>query len=709
MSRAPTPSGNFIDLSDAHAKATVDVQGEDKDMQKAMAASMKDTTTQENGTTSSGRYFGSADRPHYPASQWALAPIASSREVVEHPPAFKRRRVPGQPAFLRSSSDTDYNASLLTIYHSIPLAREALLLPSLHIYSYGHDPEWWSGTTNENDKILSSPEYRAGDDDQRRYLAEVQCLMAFLDNTSRAYGSVDALSGMRHYQNSETDDKWTKLFEAWRTAAVRQSPDQPLTQVFTSVGARSSGPLIPGTDIEEKEMFQLEGAVRGAPSLTAVLDKVLWYDVPNEALDDVWLERLSHIFTLRIYNDATAATDLGVDPIEVLYLDRYTSERKDVVLRMRQRRQILLREIDRWSRAQYKVAHLPNVHTGPSPADMKSILETAKGLVPTAMDESLRSANDYTSRLTPADNGPVQQHMDALIAQVDANVKKLGQKKAELDLQIRAIMSDLTDPEQSSAPLKNKYTLQGVSTKPNITYLRRHNPDLIDLDEESDDAHESWQWWRLAWGEENEQQLGELSSQINGIPELLTNSAASPYSVRKVTLEEVLHSTRNENTMATLVYADSTAMDFAQSPLSTSLQSFVEQDNRALEDEITHHRLQHSGRQRAWSNETNSTIMDDGNPFEDGASSPNHASDTTPLSSSTLRSPSELSSPTRARSTSDSMHSINLMDEPPSYESIAGRQPAEMSTKSGNKIGHFAEQLLLNVEQHEQEAKKELK
>jgi hypothetical protein len=37
------------------------------------------------------------------------------------------------------------SSGLLTILHSIPLAREALLLRNKPLFDYGHDPQWWNG------------------------------------------------------------------------------------------------------------------------------------------------------------------------------------------------------------------------------------------------------------------------------------------------------------------------------------------------------------------------------------------------------------------------------------------------------------------------------------------------------------------------------------------------------------------------------------
>src|SRR4051812_40824173 len=128
---------------------------EDPNIQRAITESMRSTLpAQENGITGAGSHFGPAKRDYYEPGNWALTTFASSREIIDHPPPTKRRRLDDEPAFLRGSKETDYLAPLLTIYHSIPLAREALLARTLKVHTYGHDASWWSGSTDENTKAL---------------------------------------------------------------------------------------------------------------------------------------------------------------------------------------------------------------------------------------------------------------------------------------------------------------------------------------------------------------------------------------------------------------------------------------------------------------------------------------------------------------------------------------------------------------------------
>lgn len=679
-------------------------ENEDEQLKQAMAASLNDVPGQENGTIGGGQHFGPAQRAHYNPSQWGMVPIASSREFVDHPPPQKRRRRPGEPAFLRGSPETGYNAPLLTIYHSIPLAREALIFPPLQVLEYGHNPEWWSGASDENSKSLSMQESSPGAEDRKKFSAEIQCLMAFLDNTNRAYGSVEALSELRFYQYFQAETPYTKLAEAWQTAAMEESPNQPLTQIFTSIAAQ--GPEIRGASPEEKELLQIEAAVREAQSQTEILDKIFWNDVSTHPIGDVWMERFGHVVTLRILNDESGASKLGITPTEVWYVDRYTPALREKMFEMRQRRHTLLKDIENLNKTQHKIAEMPGVKANTSRVNIRTALEAAKELMPLAVDDTLRAQTNLIEVSDKTDAAQIQKSIDHLLGEIDGKVKAIKQRKSELNAQIKVIMSDLTDPNTSTIPLREKFVLQGVSTKPNVTYVRKFNRDLIGMDDNEDEPHEAWQWWRTAWDEPPNQQSIPSDSHTNGFIDQSNDMDDSvPFSVSRVSVEEVLEAAKNEHRTAILIYANETAMTFAPSPLPSSLRKFVEQDNRAFEDEMFQKHVQQVDHERRWSNETNSTAMDDTNPFNDTTYA-QYGREATPMTTSTIRSLSGQPSPKRSRSSDDSMRNINLMDdEPPSYDDAAAAANTgsqEMHEKRGNRIGYFAEQFLHDVEQKEQ-------
>lgn len=653
------------------------------------AESMRNVHGQENGTIQSGQHFGPAQRSYYPEAQWALAPIASSREVVEHPPPQSRRRRSGEPAFLRGSAATGYIAPLLTIYHSIPLAREALLSLFLEVLAYGHNPDWWTGTSDENSKLVSVRQASPGDTDRLNYLCEIQCLMAFLDNTSRAYGSVDALAGLRFFQYLRPQSSFTHFLEAWQSAAMHEKLDEPLTQVFTSTATK--GPDLNGTPADSKDVFLIEGPVKHATDQIRLLDLIVWNDALDQALDNVWFEKFGHVFTMRIHNDEPASTKLNLLPTEIWYLDRYTSEFREVTFDMRYRSRAIVHEIARLSKAQQRLRETSVGGASGARVNVRQALEAGRDLLPVAAvaKSEVEEGFEQATVNTDEELAEVQNEINELIERLDLVLKHLDQQKAELRSQMTATMSDFIDPANSSRPLRHKYVLQGVSTKPNITYFRRLNPDLIDMHEDdNDEPFEVWQWWRTEWIEN-----GNDTAHDSGlIPEDTTNGRP-PYSVQKVSVAQVQDAVKSEHSTAVLVYADTTAMEFRPSPLPAALRKFVEHDNHAFENENSLNHVQQSSRARGWSQATNSTTMDDNNPFRDPAQ-PDDVREMTPMSTGTIRSLDGQPSPKRPRSSDDSVSDTTLMDSPPPYETVAGHERQEMVEKKGSKIGELTNQLL---------------
>lgn len=176
----------------------------DDDLAKALAQSMQGVPQpsefgpQEVGTTgantsSVSASFGPAlpDKKYDPSS-WALT-TTKAEEVLLDPEPRDRRRIPGNPALLRSSSYGDNLGAVLTILHSIPLARQALFACWHTPLNQGYGEHWWKTGQNQ----LTRRIVRADDDEiAGRILEETQRCMAFLDKTDRAYGCADGLADM---------------------------------------------------------------------------------------------------------------------------------------------------------------------------------------------------------------------------------------------------------------------------------------------------------------------------------------------------------------------------------------------------------------------------------------------------------------------------------------------------------------------------------
>ncbi|KIW57351.1 hypothetical protein, variant 2 [Exophiala xenobiotica] len=713
MSRPPSRTDHgrsFVDLSYDHAEAfasdakTLREQEEMNDpaIQRAMAESLQQNLpAQENGVTSTGAHFGPAKREYYEPSSWALTTFSTAREIIDHPPPSKRRRIDDEPAFLRGPKETDYLAPMLTIYHSIPLAREAMLMPSLKIHAYGHENSWWSGTTDENVKALSTDSTLRIDRDECNVLAEVQCLMAFLDRTNRAYGSVDALADLQKVRRSKDSSSFLRVMQAWSTAALRQDPSEQLTQVFTSTAVKDDGS---GNNRQEENMVCVEPFINPAlgQTLVDILDTTVWDDERGN-IDDVWIDHAAEIFTIRIRdpNPGKAGLNLSLDP--VWYPDRYMHECREATMQIRKQLQHLRRDIEQCTAIQRRcdIAKVPDNRVLMTREVLDAAAKASAGVIgKTSISHGLYDGQGAISEdaVSAADVEEVRQELQSILRRIEQKSQQLEQRKAGLRLTMRKIASQLTQPTPESPNLpRRKYTLQGVSTKTNITYVRRPSQDLLHLDdEESSSEDPESQWWKMAWLQDEDANAAPVAGPITreqaeaGQNNPLGPSAAAgdgsrPYTVLKITEKEVLEAVRSEHQSVLLVYANENAMRFKGSELSLPLRRFVERDNQAFSEELR----EEEGTPIDQSVDVEAETEFEDVPLIDQTGSSSSVREFTPKSTSSpgVRDEDGQPSPKRAKEGNGSHSEL-----PPSYEDSVGKP--EMQERKVNKIGLYAEQML---------------
>ncbi len=697
MSRPPSRADRGVkDLTSEYAQASATVnkspqeQDEDADLQAAIKLSLgQGVQGQENGVTGTGQQFGPALQSNYDPRQWSMMPIATSREVVDHPPPATRRRIDGTPAFLRGSKETGYLGALLTIFHSIPLAREALLLPSLGVLSYGYVPDWWSGNSDENRKSLSLQMNQRSDKNRLNLLAEVQCLMAFLDNTKRAYGSVDALADLFALRTVQSDTPFSGFLEAWRTAAVFEFPQEQLTQIFSSTAMKSVSPE--STPIS-KEMVCLEPQVNRIEGqlLVDLMDATVWNDTVDN-LDDIWISHCAEVFTIHMYDPGQKDDGLHLTTSPVWFPDRYMEHCRDLTQQMRQEMRTIRKEINKYAALQWKCQFVP----GPAGKriSIRDVLDATSKSSTNAMVDRY-SDDKQSALLATTEAEQIQPDVEAILDRIDQKLDALEEAKLKLQAQMLKIARQLSQPsEDPSEPPFKEYVLQGVSTRPDVVYIRQRNPDLLGLDDEDSSVREEWQWWRLSWSNSNVPRVmhppmigpltkDEVEAAKNASGGWANNEECPPpYSVIKVSELDVIESAKVEWNSVVLVYANQNAMSFQGVPLSQELQSFVKRDNVMFERECSDEM-----RQAVWSSQ---------DTFENVQLDDTHNArfadrEFTPMSvSSSHRDENGQPSPKRPKS-SDADREPD--DRPPPYdENVA--QP-EMQEMHKNKIGIYADQLL---------------
>lgn len=293
---------------------------------------------QETGVTNTNQKFGRATRDDYDQGEWAMTLFNSSaREIVTAPDPVDRKRQAGEPAFIRPTQDSLYLGGLFTILHSIPLAREALLLRNKARSNYGQDSQWWNGQPIYLPKIVTIHEAQDGNADWDDILYESQRLVAFLDSTTRAFGSTDALAGLKCLETYGSGSAVGTYLEAWKEAAMAADPGNPLTTVFSSTAYKrppkddGMDQDLPEEDPIDKEFFTLEPYVEPVHGQTLydVLDGTIWSDTPGELLDDIWLEHVADVLTIQLDGaDSVKAVDVKIPA--TFYPDRYLASCRDI-------------------------------------------------------------------------------------------------------------------------------------------------------------------------------------------------------------------------------------------------------------------------------------------------------------------------------------------------------------------------------------------
>jgi hypothetical protein len=311
-------------------------------MRKAIAMSKgedPDLAPQETGILDpQSKKFGPATRTHYEPEEWALTFAgAQTQEILLNPEPNDRRRQRNAPVFIKPSPSGHRLPALITILHAIPMAREALLNRTYTLPDYGMNKEWWDGNEIKVLRIVNmdSEGRRTNGDD---IIYECQRLMAFLDDTDRAYGSTDALAGLGGLDRYESD-KVAQLLVKWQGATSHSAKDAPLAKMFESRGLKMNKT---NPETAQREPFwclvlAVESELSGKGlTLYELLDSVLWDD-NNE--DEVgFFEQVGEVITVEVNNHATHVAGLGIDIPAIWYPDRYLPSATEQASEMRARK-----------------------------------------------------------------------------------------------------------------------------------------------------------------------------------------------------------------------------------------------------------------------------------------------------------------------------------------------------------------------------------
>lgn len=404
-------------------------QREEQELQQAVAMSLNQgMSKQETGvTTNNQAQFGKATRDQYDESAWAMTLFnTTSEEVVLSPDPEDRKRTPGEPAFIRPSTNNLYLGGFLTILHEIPLAREALMLRKKVLFDYGQDSQWWSGQPINLPKIVTVNERDNSDNDWDDIIYETQRLMAFLDSTDRSFGSSDSLASLKnlHDYSSDSEEAITRFLETWHRAALRAEPENPLSTIFQSRAYKRTPFDDPedGDDPISKDLFIFEPQVEQGHGQTLydVLDSAIWSDRPGENMDDVWLEHLGEVLVMKL-DSYENAKSVDVKTPAIFYPDRYMSSCRELALDFRTKRLAVMEEVQELEKL---VTRFTSPRTPVGSLTVREILEKAAQAVPIVLSEdSIKSDDSMTPEMKAEKASRIARDLEKISQKVEAKLK----------------------------------------------------------------------------------------------------------------------------------------------------------------------------------------------------------------------------------------------------------------------------------------------
>ncbi|XP_014550761.1 hypothetical protein COCVIDRAFT_114639 [Bipolaris victoriae FI3] len=538
-------------------------------------APMQSIEDQESGVIGSNSNFRPATGDNYDTSQWALVPTTT--EIIADPIPIQRKREQGQPAILKPSSNFNYLSSLIPIIHSIPLFRNALLCPGILQEDYWIGEDWWRGNPTETGRIFDDSIGRS-EAHNLEIIHEAQRLMAFLDNTDRIYGSVNALLQTEAWAENQSavedpDDDLLKFLVMWGFAVQSHVANVELN------GLLRSTVNVAGTT---QESFALDTTVtrdqsRLDFSLYDVLDDTLF----SSAVGSAHIRDASNVLIIRLTSSNTEASDLGCRVPATLYVDRYLEKNKHVIDSMysdiRKHEEQLNSIQKQLEKLKYytpkkagakKVESLQLLRTSmtiyehpegdDSPEDAQ-VLSQLQDLYKSIEDKlaTLEKQTEHTKNMIVGISGRFKPRVDDGATDDDTGDATDGAAGRAVAESVEPVKIDFPEGQTPEDAMHYPYHLHGVATRRDVVYVR--HPDI------QSDVPGAMQWWRMQYDSESSNPIIRRD---------------------RLTLQEVIERATTESASALLVYANDDAMSVEPIPLAKPLLDFVKRDNLNFLEEL---------------------------------------------------------------------------------------------------------------------------
>lgn len=290
----------------------------------------------------------------------------AGRELIPDAAAHARLRRPDEPAMLKPLPSRDFLPCLLTMLHSIPQCRKALLAPNIAFADYGTNDHWWEGEPIETARVVNM-----NDDVQRLMhldlLQETQRLMAFLSATSRSYGSAAALLSQSAMTSPGLDNRpFVRFLQTWDRARYATAELDDSKTLFHSELERydGEGPSEPAF----LSVSMCDHASRPTDSLYAALDSDIWCD--NE--DPYLFKRVAPVVVMQVQK-VQSSTSITVP--QFWYADRYHLDNVDPIMELRAEREGLYKTMQGIDQELHNLQFATHPHNQKKKIDSSKLLE----------------------------------------------------------------------------------------------------------------------------------------------------------------------------------------------------------------------------------------------------------------------------------------------------------------------------------------------
>ncbi|KAL8803592.1 MAG: hypothetical protein Q9182_003097 [Xanthomendoza sp. 2 TL-2023] len=540
---------------------------EDEEFRQALAMSASHTLpTQESGTTlADKKYFGPVRNEYHDTKNWIMTiSKATAKEIILNPEPQDRRRQPNTPAFLRPTPAGHRLPGLMKILHAIPAAREALLSRQCIRSNYGSNNEWWDGVPIEYPQILRGD----GSDEvsDKEILYEPQRLMAFLDDTQRAYGSGEALAAHPDLIRHEEDPVIKEFLEQWTSAAASVDSGNLTSDLFYSIGIRSNDEIDGREEINILELDINEQLFEPGQSLYDTIDSIFWpaWD-GTDANGELYLDKVADVLVIRATRGDDVNEGLDIKVPSVWYADRYSESAQPQVRRMMAAKTAIQSQIRDLDARKTRASKFENFKYS---GDVAVLLDRTKQYFKRTIQfcEDAKGAESTVPRSEMKGYNNVLDELTRVSERVAEKIQEMEESKQKAQAMLREVSKLLTLPcEIPEESPHDRYTLRGVCAEPHTVYVQERarvelEDNLIDLEPDN------WQWWKLEYEK---------------------SRAQTQVSCTKVREIEVLQAVRTESPSAILVYASDRAMAVEKRELPPQLRSFVQTDNHFFAAELT--------------------------------------------------------------------------------------------------------------------------